>query len=370
MHDLHLEARVPDARGELHEAAGVRGHEDLGARPRDVRHLAVEEGARELGARDVVDPGAPAGRVGLGERRDAQFRVDREGNNAVTGRFTPYWTRDENGHIAVQPLVEYDSSERHPNGVLKGGWYITPRDDHRESVLGPLPYIVQGKKVWLATMSVPILVDGKFYGVAGADYNLDFVQKLARKVHNELFDGKGQVSILADQGLLVAQSEHPEMIGGPLKQVMPEGWEEVLKAVQDGRAMVHTNDKTGMIETVSPIHLGQTGKPWSVLIQVPEKIVLAKAMALDDQLTARGQNSAFWQIVAGVAVIALAVVLLWLASGGIAKPIRRAAELADVLRAGDFSQRPHPRPQAGGGQACHSLHPMADTPEAPAASAD
>jgi len=58
--------------------------------------------------------------------RDADFRVDKDGNNAVTGRFTPYWTRDDKGNIAVQPLVEYDTYDKHPNGVLKGGWYITP----------------------------------------------------------------------------------------------------------------------------------------------------------------------------------------------------------------------------------------------------
>ena len=53
-------------------------------------------------------------------------------------------------------------------------------------------------------MSVPIHVNGKFYGVAGADYNLDFVQQIAKKVDAELFKAHGQVSIIADNGLLVA----------------------------------------------------------------------------------------------------------------------------------------------------------------------
>lgn len=57
----------------------------------------------------------------------------------TTGRFTPYWTRDDKGNIAVQPLVEYDTYDKHSNGVLKGGWYITPREQNKESVLGPLP---------------------------------------------------------------------------------------------------------------------------------------------------------------------------------------------------------------------------------------
>lgn len=54
---------------------------------------------------------------------DENFRVNKDGNNPTTGRFTPYWTRDDKGNIAVQPLVEYDTYDKHPNGVLKGGWY-------------------------------------------------------------------------------------------------------------------------------------------------------------------------------------------------------------------------------------------------------
>jgi methyl-accepting chemotaxis protein len=294
---------------------------------------------------------------------DADFHVDRDGNNAVTGRFTPYWTRDHKGHIAVQPLVEYDTYDKHPNGVLKGGWYITPREKHMESVLGPLPYIVQGKQVWLVTMSVPIMADGTFQGVAGADYNLDFVQELAREVDRGLFGGEGQVSIIADNGLLVAQSEHPDMIGGPLRQILTEGWETVLKSVQSGQAMVRSNDETGMIETTSPIALGNTGKTWSVLIQVPKKVVLAEAMALDRQLTERGRSSAMWQIGVGVAVIALAVALLWLAAGGIARPIRKAAQLADTIRDGDFAQRMQSKARDEVGHLAAALNQMADSLE-------
>ncbi|WP_296409082.1 hypothetical protein, partial [Zoogloea sp.] len=35
--------------------------------------------------------------------RDDQFRTGRDGNNARTSRFPPYWNRDAKGNIAVQP---------------------------------------------------------------------------------------------------------------------------------------------------------------------------------------------------------------------------------------------------------------------------
>lgn len=52
--------------------------------------------------------------------RDSDFRVQADGNNPETGRFTPYWTRDDKGRVDVQPLVEYDTDAVHPNGVAKG----------------------------------------------------------------------------------------------------------------------------------------------------------------------------------------------------------------------------------------------------------
>ncbi|SBW09521.1 Methyl-accepting chemotaxis protein, putative (fragment) [uncultured Alphaproteobacteria bacterium] len=110
---------------------------------------------------------------------DEMFRDNAFVGSDATGRFLPYWTRDpESGFITVQPLVEYDSRELHPNGTMKGGWYLGPKETGRESVLGPLPYVVQGKNVFLATMSAPILSQGRFLGVAGADFNLRFVQEL------------------------------------------------------------------------------------------------------------------------------------------------------------------------------------------------
>ena len=94
------------------------------------------------------------------DNSDIQFRNDNDGNNAKTGRFTPYWTRDAQGKIDVQPLVEYDSSDAHPNGVIKGAWYQVPEKTLNETVTAPLPYIVQGKQVWLATLSAPVIANG------------------------------------------------------------------------------------------------------------------------------------------------------------------------------------------------------------------
>lgn len=151
-----------------------------------------------------------------------------------------------------------------------------------------------------------------------------------------MFDGHGQALIIADNGLLVAQSENADTIGGHFKQVMPKGWEEIYTAIQSGKELVRINDDSGMIETVAPIQLGATGKPWAVLIQVPREIILAKALVLDKDMTGRLYNNASLQIVVGVVVIFIALALLWMASASIARPIRCAADVAEQIADGNL----------------------------------
>lgn len=292
--------------------------------------------------------------------QDALFAGTQNGNNDQTGRFTPYWTRGADGKIAVQPLVEYDTMDKHPNGVLKGGWYIGPKENRRESVLGPLPYIVQGKQVWLATLSVPIVVNGRFMGVAGTDYNLDFVQKISQEVSGKLFDGQGEVAIISDQGLVVAESRHPNLIGEHFKQVLPDDWQAALGSIQKGEELARLDD-SGMVIVFAPIELGRTGKPWSMMLKIDKDIVLAKAAALEAEMQTQSSRSMLQQIGVGVFISLLAVIALWISSRSVALPIRKAAQLAGAIQRGDFSQRLAHRSADEVGQLSASLDRMAES---------
>lgn len=273
--------------------------------------------------------------------QDVAFKTGKDGNNARTGRFTPYWNRDDNGNIAVQPLVEYDTRDRHPNGVLKGGWYINPKENHTESVLAPLPYIVQGKKVWLATLSVPILADGTFLGVAGTDYNLDFVQKLSVNVDGKIFNGQGEVVIVSNDGLVVAHSEKPELIGQHFKTFNVDNWEQYLTLIKAGKTDASLNPQTEQFEVFAPIELGRTGKPWSFMIRVKQEAVLADALALDKEIASESQRSMMMMGMAGLGTCALAVLLLWYAAGSIVRPIQGTVDmLKDIAEGeGDLTKR-------------------------------
>lgn len=65
----------------------------------------------------------------------------------------------------------------------------------------------------------------------------------------ELFGGKGEVGIVADNGLLVADSTNtPDLIGQHFKKVMDKDWEVGFKAIQEGKSLAQIDPDTGMIE--------------------------------------------------------------------------------------------------------------------------
>jgi len=293
---------------------------------------------------------------------DAGHAAPGNGNNPKTGRFTPYWTRNESGAIAVQPLVEYDSDALHPNGVPKGGWYSGPRTTGKESVLGPLPYIVQGKSVFLATMSVPIIINGKFVGVVGTDYNLDFVQKISKDTNASLYDGKGKLLIVSDRGLVVADSANPDLIGKPFT---PEVGEQNAATLQEeikaGRAKTWIDDNSQTMNALAPISLGKTGKPWAVLIQVPSDVVLAELNGLNHDITTRSAFSTLLQVCAAISILVLVSLFLWRMSGRIARPISKAADIAHNIENGIFDARLEVETKDEVGKLASALNSMSDS---------
>ncbi len=268
---------------------------------------------------------------------DGQDRLFRDRNDIgsdATGRFLPYWTRSADGKLAVQPLVEYDSRELHPNGVMKGGWYIGPQNGGGESILDPLPYIVQGKPVYLATMSVPIMVEGRFVGVAGADFDLTFVQKLATDVKASIYGGKASVDIVSHMGLVVASSDHPEAIGSGYDKVNTDA-STLLSTIQAGRA-----DVAGTAESftaLSPIVIGRTKTPWSVVIEVPRAVAMAEATALTASLAERNTADTQFQVLVGMVIAAGGIAGMWLVARSIAIPIRQMTGAMGRLAENDTS---------------------------------
>ncbi|SFM84521.1 methyl-accepting chemotaxis sensory transducer with Cache sensor [Pleomorphomonas diazotrophica] len=263
---------------------------------------------------------------------DTAFKGKANIGSDATGRALPYWTRDSAGKIALQPLVEYDSRESHGNGLMKGGWFIGPQETGKESILAPLPYIVQGKAVHLATMSVPISVKGKFLGVAGADFDLSAIQKLAEAVDGQIYGGEGSVTIVTDKGLIVASSLDPTAIGGPLSKI-DTSWQQDMETITAGKQTVTHDESNDRLRVFAPVPLGRTGTNWSVIIGVPRAVVMADVTKLATETAAAQSDSTSNQILVSMVVSFAGIIVMWLVSLSVSKPIQRLTAAMEGLAA-------------------------------------
>jgi methyl-accepting chemotaxis protein len=332
----HLNEALVTARAMAHSFESIATSPALGADSDSRRRMINEILLTVLKENPVFNGTYTAWEPHALDNRDEALQNRTETGTDATGRFIPYWTRGSDGKIAIQPLVEYNSSDRHANGIVKGAWYLNPKETGKESMLAPLPYVVQGRAVYLTTISVPIVVNGKFAGVAGVDFNLDGAQHAVTGVSQSIFGGKSEVVILSDEGLVIAYSGHPDRIGQSFAP-FTSTWDQDVATIKSGREALSWQQGSDLLRVFSPIVLGNSGKPSALLITVPRSVALAEANRLSADLGARARASMLWQIAIGLGVTVLAIGAMWFVAAGISRPVVRMTATMGRLATGDLT---------------------------------
>src|SRR5260221_426676 len=148
-----------------------------------------------------------------------------------TGRFIPSWIRGDADRIHVEPLANYET----PGA---GDWYLIPRATKKETALAPLIYPIGGKDVTMASFIVPILENGKFYGVTGVDAPISFVQQVVDKI--DLYNGRTNAVLLTDEGTLISVRNRPDLSNQPATQVFPN-FDSIRANIQTATAFINTS---------------------------------------------------------------------------------------------------------------------------------
>jgi len=298
----------------------------------DILLTALNDNPEFLGTYSAWQPNAIDG-------NDSAYQGKTADGYDNTGRFVPYWNRDKNGKIARQALVGYEDASQHPNGVRKGGWYLSPRERGKENILDPFPYIVQGRQEWLTTMSVPILIDNEFLGIGGTDLRLDFVQRLAEDVAKGLYDGNAIVQVISYMGIIVADSSNANNVGKPISQTDNKYAAQISQKVKAAEFYINLGKEEGTVLAMSPIPLAETGTPWAVLITVPRNIVFADAIQLNKEMAENAKDSIQAVLLIGIGLAVFACIALWFLAGAIVAPVKKSVRFAESVANGDFDQK-------------------------------
>jgi methyl-accepting chemotaxis protein len=245
--------------------------------------------------------------------RDAQNK-NMDGHDA-TGRFIPYLVRTDE-KIKLIPLQDYEEAGA-------GDYYLLPKSTQQIQVMEPFNYEVNGESILLTSLVVPIVVDGNFQGITGVDLRLDFLQSLANQA--VVFDGKGEMLLVSNSGMIAAATGQPDLVGMKLIDYQKD-WQEFLPVIKAGEEVSQL--KNGSLLIITPVQIASIHSPWSVIVTVPEAVITADATRMMMSM-----------IFIGSLLTVIALALLWMVALGISRPVQKITLVANALSRGELSAK-------------------------------
>ena len=262
--------------------------------------------------------------------------VETDGYNG-TGRYMPMWFRNEDGSLSLEALGDMENETILENGVRAGEYYLCPRETLKPCVIDPAPYEVGGKTVLLASFTVPIVSDGEFMGIAGADLSMEFLQQMLRESNQGLYDGQGEQALVSASGRLVAFTGEGAKPGDHASLVLDQMEMDAIAAVGRSNEPLFQIESEGVdhLQLIMPVTLPGTDVRWSLLIKLPLAVVMQDFNQLDTELTDMRQQDSMLLTGIGLLVALAGLGVMVLLAYGLAKPARQLVAMLDDIAKGE-----------------------------------
>lgn len=258
-----------------------------------------------------------------------------------TGGLEIYWVRDENGQLVQERVI--DASEKYQEetdefGQREAEWFLCSKDTGRACMLEPYFYeIREGYSELMTSLTSPIMAQGQFRGVVGVDVNLPVIQKLIDQLQSELYQGKSRVTLLSEKGLIVGSSEYADHLTRPLHEARDTLGKQLLSLHQQRNRFLHQD---GTYYVSYPLTIEASGTTWSLLLELPEQVVLASTAALTKTIDDNVASLLRTEIIIALVSTAIIMFVLLLLVRSIVSPIRQLDERVHNLASqeGDLSR--------------------------------
>ncbi|MCM5704471.1 methyl-accepting chemotaxis protein [Larsenimonas salina] len=268
----------------------------------------------------------------IGER--GQSYVD------AAGRFMPLFFLNEDGSVGnITQEGVIDSTKIMPSGSEEGAYYSCVERTGNPCVTDPAAYDLGGEKVMLTSFNAPIMVDGTFRGVIGADIAVDFIQQLLIDTNQGIYSGAGDIALVTSLGNVVANTEDASSIGKKAAGILSADATRLLEEARTSENSVYALDDAGsgdgMIRLYQPFHVAGTDTTWTLLIRLPMSAVLADLNAMQAQMAAKANSDLFGMLAVSALVAALGLALIWGVGRSIARPLGELAGRMQGIASGD-----------------------------------
>ncbi|WWF10942.1 methyl-accepting chemotaxis protein [Pseudomonas trivialis] len=268
--------------------------------------------------------------------KDELFANQAELGSNEKGRFALYWSQPTPGKITSMALPESDMADVSvgPSGEKANAWFTCPRTTLKPCVIEPYFYVIDGQNVLMTSIVFPLMVDGKVVASLSVDINLNSLQAVSKQASQKLYDGQTQVSILSPTGVLAGYSPDASKLSQRLDQVDRTSGAQLISALA-GSTQVRSLRADHQLKVLAPFTPIPDGKPWGVLLDVPEKVLMGPAEALKAQLDADNARGTWLELSLGLLAAVLGLILVWLMARSVTRPILGVARMLEDIASGE-----------------------------------
>ena len=268
--------------------------------------------------------------------KDELFSGQSELGSNDKGRFALYWSQPTPGKLTSMALPESDMSDTTtgPSGQPANAWFTCPRSTLKPCVIEPYFYVIDGQNVLMTSIVFPLLVNGKVIASLSVDINLNSLQSVSLQASKALYDGQTTVSIISPVGLLAGYSADASKLSQRLDQLDQANGTELIRLLSASTQTqsLHNDNALKVLAPFTPI---PDGKPWGVLLQVPERVLVGPAEALKNQLDQSNKAGTLVELGLGLLAAVLGLLLVWLMARSVTRPILGVAHMLEDIASGE-----------------------------------
>ena len=268
--------------------------------------------------------------------KDELFAGQTELGSNDKGRFALYWSQPTPGQLTSMALPESDMTDTTvgPSGEKANAWFTCPRSTLKPCVIEPYFYVINGQNVLMTSIVFPLMANGKVIASLSVDINLNSLQAVSQQASAKLYDGQTHVSILSPTGLLAGYSADASKLSQRLDQVDRRSGAQLIGALagSTGISSLRTEHQLKVLAPFAPI---PDGKPWGVLLDVPEKVLVGPAEALKAQMDADNTRGTLLELSLGLLAAVIGLILVWLMARSVTRPILGVAHMLEDIASGE-----------------------------------
>jgi methyl-accepting chemotaxis protein len=251
------------------------------------------------------------------------------------GRFMAWWYRKPDGSFNLEKLASLEDQKVLSTGIRSSEYYLCSRETRKPCVIDPAPYKVGDKMVMLSSFIEPIMVDGKFQGIVGADLSVNFIQDMLENADKKLYNGAGDLALIATNGRLVAYTKDTSKLGEKASEILDANEVANLNTLTKGEVRYDIDKEHGHIELYLPFGIGNTDARWTLMIRMPVDAVMADLQKLQKDLAHQRETDIFGMTMVGLGIAALGLLIVWLVGRGIARPLKQMVAMLDDIAKGE-----------------------------------